>query len=288
VTTRSVGDQNDVRLVVEPNGVLTAATVVLTVTDPAGTVTNPTVTSTSLGVYDASFTLNLAGVWFWYFTTSGAVVGVTPTESVLAASPEPNTYASLADLKSYLGLTDLTSDIQLLDCLITSARSIEHICGRKFFAEQTASARVFAPAGTDVVRVDDFWTTTGLVVAIDSSDTGTYATTIAAANYELEPFNNNVDGETGWPYYQIRSLLCEFLPWNRRRASVQVTAKWGWSAVPGPVRQANIYLAEETLKMKDSPFGVAGFDQFGPVRVRENPKVLAMLAPYRLNPVLVA
>ncbi len=67
---------------------------------------------------------------------------------------------------------------------------------------------------------------------------------------------------------------------------MQVTAKWGWSAVPGPVKQACVYLAEETYKLKGSPFGVAASDQFGPIRMRDNPKVLSMLAPYRTNAVL--
>jgi len=40
--------------------------------------------------------------------------------------------------------------------------------------------------------------------------------------------------------------------------------------------------------MKGSPFGVANTDQFGPIRMRDNPKVMAMLAPYRLRPVLMA
>jgi hypothetical protein len=47
-------------------------------------------------------------------------------------------------------------------------------------------------------------------------------------------------------------------------------------------------LAEETFKLKDAPFGVAGFGDFGVVRVRENPAVARLLAPYKRYPMLVA
>jgi hypothetical protein len=288
VTTRNVGDQVDTRYIVAPNGTLTDATVVLTVTDPAGTPSNPSVTHTSTGVYDASFTLSTAGVWFWYWTASGAVVDVTPPESVLAATPAPPTYASLTDLKSYLAITDTTSDPQLLDSLITASRGIEHYCGRRFFAESTATARIFVPRDRRVLGLNDFWTSAGLVVQVDTGDDGTFATTLAATDYELQPFNGINDGETGWPFYRINYVTSTWPCNNSRDGSVQVTAKWGWATVPGPIKQACVYLAEETFKLKGSPFGVAASDQFGPIRVRDNPKVMKMLDPYRDSVVMMA
>jgi hypothetical protein len=47
-------------------------------------------------------------------------------------------------------------------------------------------------------------------------------------------------------------------------------------------------LAEETFKMKDAPFGVAGFSDFGAVRVRDNPKVMSLLNRYIRTPILTA
>lgn len=286
MTTRDVGDRVNIRYTVyDAAGALTNATVALAVTDPAGVVTNPSVTNTSTGVYDASFTLATAGLWSWVWTASGAVID-TERGSVLAENPAPPTYASVPDLKSYLGVTDTSEDALLLDCLVTAARGIDHHCGRAFYPMLTASARVFHPRDSCVVVVDDFWTTTGLIVATDDAGAGTYATTWAAADYTVEPLNGRLNGEA-WPYYRVLATNRNFTRTNVR-PSVQLTAKWGWPSAPGPVRQANIYLAEEAFKMKGSPFGVANFDQFGPIRMRDNPKVMAMLAPYRLNPVLMA
>lgn len=286
MTTRDVGDRVNVQyLSYNGSGVLTNATVVLTVTDPAGAITTPTVTNTSTGQYDASFTLATAGLWSWVWTVSGAVVDVA-SDNVFAASPAAPTYATLSEFKSYIGLTDTVDDAKLQDALVSASRGIEHFCRRAFWPTLTATARVFSPRAGWLAVVDDFWTSTGLIVKIDSSDSGTYATTLTSTDYSLEPVNNIVDGEQGWPYYRLvavnRSWPCGARP------SLQVTAKWGWAATPGPVKQACIYLAEETFKLKDSPFGVGGYSQFGIIRVRDNPMAARMLAPYQRDPVLMA
>jgi hypothetical protein len=286
VTTRDVGDRVEIRYQVQPDGVPTDATVVLVVTDPAGTTSNPVIAHTSTGVYDAAFTLTAAGVWFWAWTASGAVVDVE-TGSLSAANPGAPTYATLTDVKAYLGITDTTEDSQLLDSLITASRSIDHICGRRFWPDQTATARLYNPRDRDVLNVDDFWTSTGLIVAIDDAGDGTYTRVLSATDYVLEPFNGVNDGEPGWPYYRLGSTTRWPLS-SSRRPPVQVTAKWGWAATPGPIKQACVYLAEETFKMKGSPFGVAASDIHGPIRMRDNPKVMAMLKPYMDSIVMMA
>ncbi len=131
--------------------------------------------------------------------------------------------------------------------------------------------------------MDDFWTQTGLIVA-----TGTDGSTFTTqTNYELEPLNGMVSGEPGWPYNKIRPIGWYFPTCSTRRQTLQVTAKWGWPAIPSPVKQACLMLASETVKLKGAPFGVASFDQFGPVRVKDNPMAMRRLQPYILDPVFV-
>jgi hypothetical protein len=77
-------------------------------------------------------------------------------------------------------------------------------------------------------------------------------------------------------------------PTSAKRAPLQVTARWGWTAVPAPVADACLILAEEDFKLKDSPFGVGGYGQFGIIRVRDNPMAARMLAPYRRDAVMAA
>jgi len=67
-------------------------------------------------------------------------------------------------------------------------------------------------------------------------------------------------------------------------AGCQVTAKWGWPAVPDPVHSACLILAGRLVKRGDSLLGVAGFGELGAITVRAiDPDVERMLRPYRIH-----
>ena len=167
-------------------------------------------------------------------------------------------------------------------------RGIDGVCNRQFNKTTTASARVFNPTSTTMAVVDDFHTTTDLVIATDGGSDGTYEQTWTSSNYQLEPLNGIVGGESGWPYNRIRAVYGLTFPCYWTRAPIQVTAQWGWTAVPASVKEACLVVAEETFKLKDAPFGVAGVAEWGVVRVRSNPLAMAMISRYQLHSVLVA
>lgn len=203
-----------------------------------------------------------------------------------------DSYATLAQLKTRLNIPDTNSDAALTSALSAASRSIEAYCGRQFNDAGSASARVYYPDSLTVCKTEDFSTTNGLIVALDFSNAGNYSTILSATSYQLEPLNGVVDGTPGFPYNLIRLIQTWYPLWYASigdpRASVQITAQWGWAAVPAPVVEGCLMLAEETFKMKDAPFGVAGFSEYGAVRVRDNPKVSSLLARYRVNPILIA
>jgi hypothetical protein len=99
--------------------------------------------------------------------------------------------------------------------------------------------------------------------------------------------NGIVDGESGWPYNRIITRASGSKLFILGAAAVQVTAQWGWTAVPSGVKQATELAAAEIFRLKDAPFGVAGFGEAGLIRIRENPKLAMLLGPYRRNPVKV-
>lgn len=195
-------------------------------------------------------------------------------------------YATAGELKTRLDITTSGYDTQLTQALTVASRGAEKWCQRQFNDAGAASARVYYPTNCGMVAVEDFSTTTGLVIATDSGADGTYETTLASSQYELSPLNGIVNGMPGWPYWRIHTVNAT-LPTGTGRASVQVTARWGWAAVPADVKEAALIVAEETFKLKDAPFGVAGFGEYGVVRIRANPKAAEMLADYRRRPVLV-
>jgi hypothetical protein len=64
--------------------------------------------------------------------------------------------------------------------------------------------------------------------------------------------------------------------------TLQVTARWGWSSVPIEVYEACLLKAAALYKRRDSVQGVAGFGDFGVVRIgRSDPDVIDLLGPYR-------
>lgn len=197
------------------------------------------------------------------------------------------TYATLSDLKGYLSITSDADNGELADALSSASRDLERYCSRQFNDAGSASARVYATDSPCVVDVDDFSTVDGLVVRTDEDGDGVYETTWPTSDYQVEPLNGIVDGQAGWPYWTIRAVGGRAFPLHAE-ARVQVTARWGWAAVPAPVKQSCLILAAETYKLREAPFGVAGFGDYGVVRIRSNPVVATKLAPYRRTPVLVA
>lgn len=205
-----------------------------------------------------------------------------------------DSYATKAELKLRLAeMTATTFDAQLDNALAVASRGIEKVCGRQFNQATSATARVYYPCSYCLAEVDDFYTTSNLAIATDGGNDGVYETVWAAGDYQLEPLNGFVDGESGWPFWRIRAVAarrfwCSTGSYTSPRAPLQVTAQWGWTAVPAAIKEACLIVAEETYKLKEAPWGVAGVGEWGTMRVRSNPMAMAMVAPYRRDPVLVA
>lgn len=189
-------------------------------------------------------------------------------------------YITLAELRAYMGITVDGDDAELEDAIASVSREIERHCGRQFNRADAATPRTYRPTTSGWSHVDDFWTTDGLVVEVDSSGRGDWVT---VDDVEVEPHGGVVDGQEGWPYYKIATAL----PWLGRRATLRVTAKWGWESVPAPVKQAAKILAAETVTLRTAPLGVAGVDDYGVVRVRDSRMAAGKLAKYVKHRILV-
>lgn len=201
-----------------------------------------------------------------------------------------NGYCTPTDLQSRFGLDGDENDPLFIGAINASSRWIDRYCGRSFFDsgtdEAATSVRVFRSTMCHQLEVDDFHTVTGLVVKTDDANNGTYGTTwTITTDFVVEPANGVVDGLTGVPFYVIRSVGGRRLPVSGSRNRVQVTARWGWAAVPDAVVDACMIQAARLFRRKDTPDGIAGGfgNEFGAVRVssRVDPDVEMLLAPYR-------
>jgi len=261
---------------------LVNATVSLTLTRPDGTTfPAPTITNPSTGIYRATpvpdqVGANWAGVW----TTSGTVISVKPF-SFSVADPAPADYTTLPTVKAALGKLTADDRDDLISAAISAAsRWIDRRCGRYFYADRTPSTRTFRGSGStvfvdldEILLVDDIASATGVTVAVGTT---TYT---PVSSFDLGPFNSPVWGR---PYNEIRAAA----GWLVGYQLVQVTAKWGWPAVPDEISQAAALLAARLYRRKDSPAGVFGNADTGLARIsRTDADVEALIAPY-INPVM--
>lgn len=190
-----------------------------------------------------------------------------------------NEYVTTAQLKVPLSIDDSIDDVWLAVCATAASRAIDSHCGRRFYLDTTATARTFAPRSYGFCPVDDLVTTTAFTVKTDSGGTGTFDQTWAATDYQTEPANSIGPNGSTWPVTGLTAIAALTFPCDVRRR-VQVTATWGWPAVPPEVAQAAYLLGSELYKRKDAPFGVAGVADFGVLRIREDARYTALLADY--------
>jgi len=198
-----------------------------------------------------------------------------------------NGYTTLALLRTFMGAPTTPGDEVLEAAINAASRSIDNYCGQRFWVDTNVATRTFTASSPYQLDVPaGIATTTGLVIKTDLAGDGTFETTWAATDYELRP----VEAATAFPEAQpwtaigaIGTLTFPAATALGRSDRVQIVAKWGWPAVPDAVAYACRLKAARLVSRKDSPQGVAGFGDFGPVRLtsREDPDVVLLLDPYR-------
>lgn len=192
-------------------------------------------------------------------------------------------YASLTELKDRLGISDAdtTDDPRLTSALACASRGIEGITHRQFNDSGAITSRKYNASSAYVVFTDDFSTTVGLTVSVNT------APWIMDVQYELHPLNGVTDGVDGWPYYKIKGIFGNsFYPTWPGAANVIVNARWGWATVPDSVKEACLVGAEELFKLRDTPFGTGGYGDWGIIKVRENPFVCRLVGQYGRDQIL--
>ena len=195
-----------------------------------------------------------------------------------------NGYCALSEIKAFVNISDSNDDDELEDAVDSASRQIDAYCGRKFYADGSATAKIYRSNNPYFVRVDDISTSTGLVVKYDDNEDGSYNITVPSSGYLLLPLNAESFGIDGLGYTSIELHTdgsYEF-PTTKEsnRASIEITANWGFAAVPKPVRQACLMLSSENFAMRNTPLGIAGVGEFGVLAVRQNRQITRMLDPY--------
>jgi hypothetical protein len=201
--------------------------------------------------------------------------------------PITNGYATRNQVKAALriGTADTLDDDLIDNCVGAASRLIDGYCNRRFWQTGTAEARIFQAEDSFYCSIDDI-AGTALTLKSSTQADGTFDLTWSRSDYQLEPLNGNLDGLT-WSYDKIRAVGDYLFPTVNanygEQALVQVTAVFGWPAVPEPITQATIIQASRIFKRYDSPLGVAGFGDLGAIRVSRflDPDMAQLVEPYR-------
>jgi hypothetical protein len=263
------------RLVRDRDGALTDASAVLTVTRPDSSTDTPTVTRTSLGQYDAAtYVPPAVGRYSYKWTITGAVTDVS-YGTFTVANPGPALYAELTIVKEMLSKESEDSrDDLVVQSIRSASRLIDKRTGRRFYADAAPVTRTFTTPGRvyyDRVSggyqllLPDIADDTGLTVELGSGSSWVITTGFISG-----PDNALLMGR---PITRLSNLG----GWGT--SSVRISARWGWPEVPDEVQQAASLLAARLYRRKDSPQGVIGGGDFGPIRVsRFDPDVEALIS----------
>lgn len=193
-------------------------------------------------------------------------------------------YCTPDELKAFVRIADDLDDDQVALAVSAASRAVDQATGRQFGLVAAPEARAFVPR-FDALRmrwtvdIDDLMTASGLGVAFDEVADGTFSAAIT--DYVLRPANAAAEGR---PWTELAVRTSSAVQPSGPDASVQVTARWGWTTVPGAVQEATLLQASRLLARRDSPYGVAGSPDAGSeVRLlaRVDPDVAVALRLYR-------
>jgi len=184
-----------------------------------------------------------------------------------------NCYVTLDAVKDELGRSDVSNDARIEAAINAASRQIDDYTGRRFWQDGSVVAREFyaddySELISTVEQPFDISTTTGLIVKLDTGDTGTFGTTLTInTHFILTPTNAGDDGE---PFTGIRLVDSpnSFPMSSSGRPGVQITAKFGWASVPDPVNQACLIQSVLLYKATDAAMGGLSFGDGAFLRVR--------------------
>lgn len=172
-----------------------------------------------------------------------------------------NGYATLAQVKTELGIADTTSDTKLEVAVSAASRQIDKHTGwpHGFWQDSSVVAQTYYADDARTVTIDDgISTLTGLIVKTDINDDGLFSQTLTInTNFIVKPTNALLSYPVQ-PYTEIHLIdyTGSYFPrWWSGRPGVQVTAKYGWPAVPDDVFKACLIQSVQLFKASDAVFG---------------------------------
>ena len=192
-----------------------------------------------------------------------------------------NGYCTLAEVKAALRLTDNVDDTLLENAIESASRRIDGYTGR-FFYKTSQTPITMYPYNEYLLFFPADVATNSITIKIDTAANGTYATTLVqGVDYLLEPTDTVLQSR---PYLNARMVGGATFPLfvTPSFPTVQVTAQWGWNAIPDDVNQACVLLAMRQFARLNAALGVVGFADMAITVRAVDPDVRDLLSPYKM------
>lgn len=182
-------------------------------------------------------------------------------------------YADKEDLKGHLSITGVGADAELTRAITAACRNVDRYCDRQFGQVDSVEQRIYVAEwdrsiGAYVTVIDDLENTAGLIVEADGN-------TIASADYRLEPRNAD---KINRPFETIVTRTATSPTLGGGEYTLEMTALWGWNAIPTEVEQASLLEGAKLFVRRDAPFGIAGSPDLG-----SEMRMLALVDPDARN-----
>jgi hypothetical protein len=180
---------------------------------------------------------------------------------------------ALVDFKNYVRDEFVNEDDAVLQAALDAAEwAVGDHCQRTFDVAGAPTARTYRGTNDSVLPIHDAASITSVTVK-----------GVTVTDWQAEPINGIDSVGRAVPFTRLRRVdgIFERLWEDRVPNDIVVTAAYGWPASPPAAVEAVKILAKDIIHQRDNRSGVAGFAEFGAVRVRQNPYVEVLLAKLR-------
>lgn len=175
-------------------------------------------------------------------------------------------YATAAQYRAAIDQDDTGEDSEIDDFLAAVSRYIDMKTGRYFGTLSAVDVLIIDGNGeTRLWLPRDIGNNTGLIVTVDIDGDYSFADETALVldtDYWLGPEDwdpgdgSNFFAAEAKPieWFEIHPNSTRLSAWPERRRSVQVTALWGWGAVPEPIERGTIAITKQLRDVTRQPF----------------------------------
>lgn len=170
-------------------------------------------------------------------------------------------YGTLDDLLERLNLPDESRYNLLSDLLVAASAQLDTEAGRQFYRipqVDGTTTRYYDSPGGSVLRLPEGCTS--LTEVAVASQTGGAYTTLGTAEWRLRPS----DPEPGWPYTELVLTDLATTSFAAGFDTIKLTGVFGWSTVPGLVKEAVIQMAQQMYnRSQTADTGLVGTPELG-------------------------